>query len=174
MAKLVAKSPALAGQTAEQQQAGLVFTQKLASFAWIVTPIFIAIAVLIGAVIMLIFNAIGRGDGTFSKYWAAQCNIAVIAGLGSAVLAVIVLVRGPDGFNTAQSVQEAMPNLGMLVPGTGKLHVFFSVFTPFSVWAMCLGVAALAIVGRVPRVQAWLGGSLTLVLPALIAAAFAR
>jgi len=171
---MVAKNPTLAGETAEQQQNALAFTQKITSFVWIFTPIFIVIGALIGAVIMVIFNALGRGDGTFGKYWAAQCNITVIAGLGALVLAVIVLVRGADSFNTAQSVQEAMPNLGVLVPGTGKLHVFLSVFTPFSVWGMLLGVAALSIVGRVPRVPAWLGGILTLVLPALIAAAFAR
>ena len=148
--------------------------QKITSFVWLFTPIFVIIAVLIGTVIMVIFNALGRGDGTFGKYWAAQCNIAVVAALGSLVLAVIVLLRGADSFNTSLSVQEAMPNLGMLVPGPGKLHAFLSVFTPFSLWAMGLAVAALAIVGRVPRVQAWLGGILTLVLPALIAAAFAR
>jgi len=37
-----------------------------------------------------------------------------------------------------------------------------------------LAIAALSIIGRVPRLQAWLGGSLTLVLSALIAAAFAK
>jgi Yip1 domain len=170
----VAKSPALAGQTAEQQQAGLAMAQKITSFVWIFTPIFVLIGILIGTVIMAIFNALGRGDGTFAKYWASQCNIAIVAALGAVILAVIVLVRGPDSFTSAQSVQEAMPNLGALVPGTGKLHVFLSVFTPFSVWATLLSVAALSIVGRVPRVQAWLGGSLTLVLPGLIAAAFAH
>lgn len=170
----VAKTPSLAGATAEQQQAGLAMGQKIAGLIWIFTPIFVLIGVLIATVIMAIFNALGRGDGTFGKYWAAQCNIAVVYALGALVLAVIVLVRGPDSFNTAQSVQEAIPNLGMLVPGTGKLHVFLSVFTPFSLWAMGLSIAALAIVGHVPRVQAWLGGILTLILPALIAAAFAR
>lgn len=170
----VAKTPALAGQTAEQQQAALAMAQKITSFVWIFTPIFVVIGILIGTVVMAIFNALGRGEGTFGQYWAAQCNIAVVSTLGVIILAVIVLVRGPDGFTTAQSVQEAMPNLGVLAPGTGKFHTFLSVFTPFSLWAMGLSIAALAIVGRVPRVQAWLGGILTLVLPALIAAAFAR
>jgi Yip1 domain len=171
---LVAKSPSLANATAEQQQAGLAMTQKITSLVWVFTPIFVVVFALIGAVIMLIFNAIGHGDGTFGKYWAAQCNIAVIAGLGALVLAVIVLVRGVDSFNTAQSVQEAMPNLGILVPGTGKLHTFLSVINPFSAWGTGLAIAALSIVGRVPPVPAWLGGLLTLVLPGLFAAAFAH
>jgi hypothetical protein len=170
----VAKTPQLAGQTAEQQQASLALAQKIGGLVWIFTPIFVLIAILISTVIMAIFNALGRGDGTFGKYWAAQCNIAIVYALGTIVLAVIVLVRGADSFTTATSVQEAVPNLGLLVPGTGKLHVFLSVFTPFSLWAMGLSIAALAIVGRVPRVQAWLGGILTLVVPALIAAALAR
>jgi hypothetical protein len=170
----VAKTPSLAAASADQQQAGLAFAQKIAGYIWIFVPIFILIGILISVVVMVIFNALGRGEGTFGKYWAAQCNISVAYALGAIVLAVIVLVRGADSFNTAQSVQEAMPNLGMFVPGTGKLHAFLTVFTPFSLWAMGLSIAALAIIGRVPRVQAWLGGSLTLVLQALIAAAFAR
>jgi hypothetical protein len=171
---MVAKNPSLAGESADQQQAALAVAQKFAGFVWIFSPIFILVFALIGAVIMLIFNALGRGDGTFAKYWAAQCNLGVVAALGTVVLTVIVLVRGPESFNSAQAVQDAMPNLGLLVPGTGKLHAFLTVFTPFSVWATGLAIAALSIVGRVPRVQAWLGGSLTLILPAFLAAAFAR
>jgi hypothetical protein len=170
----VAKSPQLAGATPEQQQAGLAMAQKIVSFVWIFVPVFVMIGILISTIVMLIFNALGRGEGTFAKYWAAQCNISVAYALGSVVLAVIVLLRGADSFNTAQSVQEALPNLGILVPGTGKLHSFLSVFTPFSIWAAALSIAALALIGRVPRVQAWLGGSLTLVLQGLIAAAFVR
>jgi hypothetical protein len=171
---IVAKSPALSGQTAAQQQAALAMAQKFTSLGWIFSPIFVLIGVLIGTIIMAIFNALGRGDGTFGKYWAAQCNISVVVAIGSLILAVIVLLRGPDSFTTTQSVQDAMPNLGILVPGTGKLHAFFAVFTPFTIWATGLVIAALTIVGRVPRLQAWLGGILTLVLPGLIAAAFAH
>ncbi|HEX8806490.1 MAG TPA: hypothetical protein VF741_06055, partial [Candidatus Aquilonibacter sp.] len=107
-------------------------------------------------------------------YWSAQWNITVVGSLGALLLAVIVLVRGADSFNSATAVQQAMPSLGVLVPGTGKLHTFLAALTPFSVWTSGLVVAALVIVGRVPRLQAWLGGILTFVLPGLIAAAFAH
>jgi len=171
---LLAKDPNTAALSPDQQQARLAIAVKFTQFVWIITPIFVLFAALIGTVIMIIFNALGRGEGTFGKYWAAQCNIALIPSIGAIILAVIVLLRGSDSFTTAQSVNESIPSLGMLVPGTGKLHVFLAVFTPFSIWAAGLAIAALSIVGRLPRVQAWLGGGLTLVLPALIVAAFAK
>ncbi|HUA08634.1 MAG TPA: hypothetical protein VMA98_05115 [Candidatus Acidoferrales bacterium] len=171
---LMAKDPVTAALPPDQQQARLAIAVKFSQFVWVFSPIFVLFAVLIGTVIMVIFNALGRGDGSFGKYWAAQSNITLIAALGSLVLALIVALRGADSYTTAQSVQESIPSLGMLAPGTGKLHAFLSAFTPFSIWASALVIAALAVTGRVARVQAWLGGILTLLLPALIAAAFAK
>ncbi len=170
-----AKNPALAGLSADVQQRQLAFAMKITGLVWIFSPIFAAIAALIGAVVLLIFNALGHGDGSFGKYWAAQWNIGLVSALGAIALAVVVLARGVDGFATPQAVQEALPSFGMLVPASSvKLHAFLGAFTPFSIWASGLEVAALAIVGRVPRITAWLGGGLTLLIPALFAAAFAR
>jgi hypothetical protein len=172
---MVAKSPQLAAQTPEQQQAGLALGTKIAELVWVFTPIFILIAALIGTVILVIFNAIGRGSGTFGQYWAAQWTISIVSAVGSIVLAVIVLVRGADSFNTAASVQSAMPSLAMLVPASAvKLHAFLGVFTVFGIWAAGLEIAALSVIGRVSTVPAWLGGSLTLIVGGLFAAAFAR
>jgi hypothetical protein len=136
------------------------------------TPLFVLFGVLLGSVIMVIFNALGRGDGSFGKYWAAQCNIALTNTVGAIILLAIVIARGVDSFTTAASVQEALPNLGMLVPGAGKLHAFLATFTPFTLWAAALVIVALIIIGRVPRMQASLGGFLALLLPGAIAIAF--
>jgi hypothetical protein len=171
----VAKNPALAGMAADRQQAQLGIAEKFTTLAWLFTPIGNVIAALIGSIILLIFNALGRGDGTFGKYWAAQWNISVVSALGALVLAIIVIARGADSFDTAQAVATAMPSLAMLVPASNlHVHMFLAFFTPFSVWVVGLEIAALTIIGNVSRVPAWLGGALTLLLPALVIAALAR
>lgn len=172
---MVAKNPALAGMSQSQQQAQLAVAMRLASFGWIAVPIVALLSALVGSVLLLIFNAAGHGEGTFAKFWAAQWNIALVSTIGSIVLAAIVLLRGAESFATPQAVQSAVPNLGMLVPeGAVKLHAFLAFFTPFTLWATWLEVEALAIIGRTPRVTAWLGGCATLVLPALLVAGFAH
>lgn len=172
---MVARNPRLAQLTPEQQQAQLGIVVAFTKFSWIFTPIISVFAAVIGAIVLLIFNAIGRGEGSFAKYWAAQWNIAIVTAAGSIVLAIIVLIRGADSFTSATDVQSAMPSLGMLVPASSvKLHTFLSVFSVFGLWATGLEIAALAIIGRVSRPVAWLGGSLTLILGALIAASFAK
>lgn len=168
----VAKNPALSGLSADEQQSRLSLSIKIASFVWMFTPLFILFGLVIGALIMLIFNALGHGDGSFGKYWAAQCNIALTNSVGGIVLTAIVFARGADSFTTAASVQEALPNLGMLAPGAGKLHAFLATFTPFSLWAAALVIVALTVIGRVPRIQAWLAGILAFILPGAIAVAF--
>lgn len=172
---MVAKSPVLSAQSAQQQQAGLAMATKFAEFGWLFTPIALLLGALIGTVILTIFNAVGRGSGSFGKYWAAQWNIAIVGMIGSVVLCVIVIARGADSFSSAADVQSAMPSLAMLVPASAvKLHAFLSVFTVFGIWETGLEIAALSIIGKVGRVTAWLGGSATLLVTALFIAAFAR
>ena len=171
----VAKSPQLSAMSPEQQQAGLAMGTKFASFTWVISPLIYAIAALISTVILLIFNAIGRGSGTFGKYWAAQWNISLVAALGALILAIVVIVRGPESFNSPLQVQTALPSLAFFVPASSvKLHAFLAVFTPFGIWVAGLEIAALRIIGKVGPVPAWIGGSLTLVFSALVAAVFAR
>jgi hypothetical protein len=173
--EIVAQSPRLAQLTPSQQQAQLALSQKIAAFSWVFVIIFVPIYCLIEAVIMLIFDKLGRGQGSYAKYFAASCNIAVpAAGLGSIVNATIVLMRGPESFNTMQSVQSAVPSLAMLIPATGKLSAFLATFTPFTIWATGLSILAMLVIGRVPKLQAWLAGIVLFLVPSLIAVAGAR
>lgn len=170
----VAASPQLSQLTPEQQQNYLAVTEKVTGFAWLfviaVTPIYC----LIEAVVMLLFDKIGRGEGSFGKYFAASCNIAVVVAIGTIVTAIIVMARGADSFDTQQSVMHAMPSLALIIPSSGKLAAFLATITPFNIWATGLTIAALSIIGRVPRVQAWLGGIVLFLVPAMMAVAFAK
>jgi hypothetical protein len=151
------------------------FAAKFSAYNFIFVIIIFPIVCLIESLIMLLFNALGKGEGNFVKYFAAQCNIAVIAALGAIVNAVIVTVRGSDSFNTMRDVQFAVPSLAMLAPGGGaKLITFLGIITPFSLWATGLAIFAMLTIGRVPKLQAWLTGAVLLLVPALLAAAFAK
>jgi hypothetical protein len=172
---LVANSPALAGLSSDQQQLQLQAILKIMSYNWIIVIIAVPIFTLVTAVIYLIFDKIAHGDGSFGKYWAAACNIAVVAGLGLLLTGVIAVIRGPDGFLKPTDVAEAMPSLGMLAPQAGpKLGILLASITPFTLWALWLGTIALSTVGRLARVPAVLGAIAAFLIPVLIGVAFAR
>ena len=131
---------------------------------------------LIEALIMLVFNAMGRGSGTFKTLWASSVNIGIIYGISQIVGMAVVLLRGADSFATAGEVQRAVPSLALLAPaGAGiKLVAFLATITPFSIWSIVLVMMTMTIVARVPKLQAWLAAILCWVLPALIAVVFAK
>jgi hypothetical protein len=172
---MVAQNPALAGMSAEQQQAQLQIAVKFSAYAWIAVLIIAPIYILVASVIYLIFDKIGHGDGSFGKYWAAATNVTIAAGLGYVVTAVIAMLRGADSFNKPSDVYTAMPSLMLLAPHAGpKLAAILGSVTPFSLWGIALGFIALSTVGRVPRIPAWLGSIGAFLVPVLVGAALAR
>ena len=171
---MVAQNPRLAGLSSADQQAQLQIVLKFAGFTWIFVIVAVPLFILISTVLYLIFDKIGRGDGTFGKYWAAACNISVVAGLGSVLTGIITIARGADSFLKPIDVQGAM-SLGLLAPQAGvKLGTLLASITPITIWVLALGIMALGIVGRVPRVPAWLGGIASFLVPVLVGVAFAR
>ncbi|MDP9024355.1 MAG: YIP1 family protein [Candidatus Eremiobacteraeota bacterium] len=173
---MVAKDPNLAQLSADKQQSILAMNSKIFGFAWLFSLIVVPIICLIEAVVMLIFNAIGRGEGTFGKYFAASCNIAVpSAGLYSIVSALIVTIRGADSFGNMQSLQTVLPSLAYFAPAASpKLTALLNAANPFSIWGVALSIAAMLIIGRVSKVQAWLAGIVLFIIPALLATAGAK
>ncbi len=172
---MVAQSPVLSGMTADQQQQQLQVAVKFSAFGWIFVVIAVPIYVVIATVLYLVFDKIGRGDGSFGKYWAAATNISIVAGLGYVLTAVIAVIRGADSFNKPMDVITAMPSLALLAPHAGpKLLAVLGSVTPFSLWAVALGFIALRTVGRVAQIPAWLGAIAVFLVPVLFGAAFAR
>ncbi len=174
-AQQVAADPRLQNATPEQQQLSLSIGEKFVSFVWLFVVIGLPFGALLAAVVMLIFDKIGHGEGSFGKYWAAACNIAIPSvAIGAVVSTLIVLARGTDTFATEQAVQQAVPSLALLLPGTTKLSAFLGTITPFTLWGLGLNVAAMRIIGRVGPVPAWLAGLVMLVVPGLFAMAGAK
>jgi hypothetical protein len=173
---MIAANPQLASLPPARQQAGLQFALAFVHYVWILYVIFIPIGILVYAVIMLIFRAIGGGSASFASLWAASCNIAVIsAGISGIVLGIIVRFRGADSFNSQVAVSSALPSLALLAPGAGiKLFTFLAAMNVFTIWAAVLIYVAMRVTAKVSTVPAVLTALIGLCIPALFGAAFAR
>lgn len=168
----VAASPQLAHATPEDQQRLLNISKNIMGFAWMFTLVLIPFFCLLQALVMLIFDKLSHGDGNFGKYFSVAANISVpAAGLGSIVNAAVVLLKGSETFVSQESAMRTIPSLGMFIHASGKLGAFLASFTPFSIWGLALTVAAMMIVGRVPKIQAWMTGIVVFLVPALLAVA---
>jgi hypothetical protein len=162
----VAASPALSQLPADRQQHYLDFVLKIVAFNWLFAIVILPIVILIQTIVMLVFNAVGRGSASFASLWAASANIVVASlGLGTIVASLLVMLRGPDTFEKPLDVQTAMPSLALLAPGAPvKLHAFLAAFTPFSLWGCALIATAMLVTARVPRAMAWTTGIVMLIV----------
>jgi hypothetical protein len=105
------------------------------------------------ALVMLIANAIGGGDGSFKTFWALAVNAAVVgSGIASIAVMAIVLLRGQESFATAAEIANAVPGLGTFVPAEAKpAAAFFGALNVFTLWDGALLAAGMTIVARLPR-----------------------
>jgi hypothetical protein len=135
-------------------------------------PIGVLISGLVQALIMLIANAVGHGDGTFKKYYTLSVNVSVVGvGLSSLLIGVIVLVRGMNSFDSPTAIQGAVPSLALLAPGVrGALGGFLGSVNIAALWAIALLALGMNGVGRIPRVTAWVTAIVMLLLTACFAA----
>ncbi|MDQ2871792.1 MAG: YIP1 family protein [Candidatus Eremiobacteraeota bacterium] len=171
----MATSPNASQLTPEQIQKSMRFSEALVRNGFLFAPVGVLIGVLVQTVIMLIFKAIGRGTAGFKQLWCSAMNAAVVVGLYYVVYGVILMLRGPDSFSSTTESLLAMPSLGWLMPhGPVKLVTFLATFNPFYIWSSVLIGVAMSVVARVSRPIAILTAVLSIVVPAIFAAGFAR
>ncbi len=174
-AKLAA-SPQITKLPADQQQQMIAmqmkFSHVILQLTWLFIPVGLLLIGVIQAVVMLVANAVGHGDGTFRKYFALSMTVAVVGtGLGTLVTGVIVTLRGANTYESQSAVTASMPGLGLLVPGAhGALAGFLSVFTVFSLWAVALVALGMIHVGRISPPLAWTFAVLMLLIGACLGA----
>ena len=175
----LAASPNIARLPADKQSAAIanatsmVITFTRISFLFV--PVFMLIASLVQALVMLVANAAGRGDGTFRKFFALSVTVAVVgSGLYTLLNGAILAVRGADAFDNPAALQ-ALPGLALLAPGTtGAVHGFLSGFNVVFLWASALLAFGMIRVARIPRVTAWSTAALILLGTAALYAYQAR
>lgn len=161
MPATMAASPAVAklppSQQADAIAKGLKFARIGFQVSWLFVPVGVLLTGAIQAVIMLIANAIGHGDGTFKKFFALSQNVAVVGvGLGTLVVGLIATMRGANSFETFAAVRNVAPSLALLAPGGNAVTTaFLGAFNVFTVWAMVLLAIGMTGVAKIPRLPAW-------------------
>jgi len=172
----LATNPGLMKLPADQRQQqidGIVkFSTMIAQFSWVFVPIGVLLVGLIQGLIMLIFNAAAKGDGSFKKYFALSVTVGIVGyGLGSLATGIIVLLRGSNSFETSAAIQGVLPSLALLAPGASKvLSGFLGAVNVFTIWATVLTAYGMTTIGRVSRAPAWAAAITMLIITALFAA----
>ena len=173
-AKLAAM-PQIAKLPADQQQSMIATQLKVSHVFLQLLPLFVPVTLLIAgvlqALVMTIANAVGRGDGSFMKYFALSITVSVVGyGLATLVLGPIVMLRGASSFEQQSAVMGAMPGLGLLAPGVkGFLGGFLGGITIFYLWATVLLALGMQRVGRIAPGVAWAAAIIMLLLTAAFA-----
>lgn len=170
-------APIVAKMPPEKQSEALAQMIKVGGVMNSLEALFLPVGLLLGslisAVIMLIANAVSRGDGTFKRFFALSMALTIITSLGLVLNGLITLVRGPSSYETIISVKTALPNLALVVPGAGgKLLTFLGVLNIASIWATVLTALGMMAVGNVKPLVAWTAAVASLLVAAGLAAAF--
>jgi hypothetical protein len=176
---LYGSNPAVAQLPPAQQPAMI---EKMMGFGRIVIrvqvfliPIVFLISALFSALVMTAANAASRGDGTFKRFYALAITVSVITALGVMLNGIISIVRGPESYQTLQSVQASLPSLGLLAPGAGgKLATFLGMLNVTAIWATVLTALGMTAVGRVKPAIAWTAAVVMLFAGAALAAMFVQ
>ena len=173
-AQLAQTDPNVSALSPERQKSMLAISIGVQHFVWAFYPIIVMVGTLVSALVMLIVNAIGKGDGGFRKFFALAMNVAFINfGIGYLLVGLLAYLRGPDSFATQRDIANVIPSLGWLVSDP-KLGTFLSSINPLSLWSTALVGVGLQNVAHIKSAAAWTGAILLLVLPALFGAAFAK
>ena len=170
MAHQMAVNPSYSQMSDAQRRLMMESTLIAVRYGWAFIPFVLLIGGVVQTIILLAFNALGRGDAGFRTLWAANMNIA-IPGFGFYLLVggIIAVIRGPLAYNSALDSFLAMPSLARFATHSGPATIaFLSAFNLFSIWAFALTVAAMIIVARTPVLNAYAASATVLVLAALV------
>jgi len=161
-----------ANLTPAQKQDAIAKQGRPSPFPYVGVVVVLFIAALFNSLIMLIGNAAGRGQAGFRHLWAGSMNIAVPTfGLGSIVLGIVTMLRGPDAFNTNLDVIKAMPSLAYLAPHASPVTVaFLASISVFTLWGLYLNATMLRVTARTSTGVAYGFAALVTLIGALFAA----
>ncbi len=170
----LAHNSTIAAMPPDQQQKVIAqqisITQLILKFGWIIGPIWILLSSLVQAGVLFCANAATRGKATFGRLWALSMNVAVVGfGVTGIVTALVVIVRGPDGFDSPQALANAVPGLGLLAPaGNPGLTALLTPFNIVNLWAAALLALGLTVVARMRTTPAVVSVAVMFIAWALI------
>jgi len=170
--QMMTTSSLFANMTPQQKQAAIARAGQPSPWPFAGQIVALFFIVFLNTLFTLIGNAVGKGQADFKRLWAGSMNIAVPTfALGSIVIGIITMLRGPDAFSTPADIARAMPSLAYLMPhGSPVLTVFLTGISIFSLWGLFLNATMLRVTGRVSPGVAWTFAALITLLGALVAA----
>jgi hypothetical protein len=168
--------PQIAAMTPEQQQGALKAAVAIQHWVWVFYPVIVAVGVLVAAIVLFIFKALGRGGGSFRQALSLATNVALINyGIAYLAIGIIAAARGADSFSTPQDIQTLIPSAAWLVPGGGaKAIAFLASINPFTIWSLILLAIGQRRMLDIATVPAWIGAVVLALGPGLFAVAVAR
>lgn len=169
--KMMATSTLFANATDEQKRQALERAGKPSAFSYAGPVIGLFIAVFFNTIILLLGNAIGRGQADFKRLWCGSMNIAVpTLGIGAIVLGVITTVRGAGSFESGLALAQAVPSLATFVHGSAVTSAFLSSISIFTLWGFYLNATMLRVTAKTGPAIAYTFAAIVLLLGALFAA----
>lgn len=180
--QMMATNSFFASMTAAQKEQAIARAGRPSPWGYLFVIVVLFIAAFFNTLIMLIGNAVGRGQAGFKQLWAGSMNIAVpTLGLGAIVLGIITTLRGADSFNSSIDIASATPSLAYILSGVlfryfFMPHVspvavaFLSGFSVFTIWGLFLNATMLRVMAKTSAGVAYGFAALVTLLGALFAA----
>ena len=175
----LAADPNMAKLPADQQQKQIAmimgFSRTMFQLGWLIVPFAILIASLLQALALTVVNAIGKGQGSFAKFFALAVTVSVVGtGLYYLVFGLVAVLRGASSFETMSAMQSLVPGFALLVPGAhGATAGFLGAFNVFYLWATALLALGTVRIARISPGLAW-GAPIVLLLLTACFSAFGQ
>jgi hypothetical protein len=153
-----------------QAPAGAPDTSKFAALGLIFVPIIIAIALVIGALLLWVLVSLVGGDGKFGTL----LSVAAYASVPSVILlsivgAIVLQLQGTQGLTSPQDMQPAV-GLDLLAPGAkGFVGAVLKGINPFSIWGLVLTAIGVSTTHRLSTGSGYVVATLAFVIGLLIA-----
>jgi hypothetical protein len=177
MPPLLAHNPQIATLSPADQQKQITkilgFYHVIAKLSWIIQPITILVIGLVQTVVLLLTNIVAKGKADFRRLWSLTMNVAVVGyGVTFLIILLVVLVRGPDSFDSINSLVNSVPGLGLLAPpGQPALDAFLAALNITNIWASVLFVAGMRTIAKLGLTPAVVAAAIMLFGLAFIGAA---
>lgn len=170
---MIANSPMYANMTDAQKQKILENASKPSPWGYAGAVVTVFLAAFFNTIILLIGNAVGRGQADFKRLWCGSVNIAVpTLGLSSLVLGIIAIIRGADAFPNTFALVGSIPSLAMIAPaGNFALTGFLAGISVFTLWGLYLNATMMRVTAKTSAGVAYTFAAIVLLLGAIFAAA---
>lgn len=156
-----------------QAPAGAPDPSRFAAIGLIFVPIAIAIALLIGGLLLWVLVSIVGGEGKFGTLLSVATYASVPSVILLSIVGVVILnLQGAQGLTSPQDMQPAV-GLDLLVPGAkGFMGAVLKGVNPFSIWGLVLTAIGVSTTHRLSKGSGYVVATLSFAVGVLIAGVF--